>query len=75
MKMVANERLYGYGVATCEWNGGDKGESGCYLKTFWRPNIPPARVIACPHANIALIPLIWSQRLCFWMSLAYIICT
>lgn len=32
MKMVANERLYGYGVGTCEWNGGDKGESGCHFK-------------------------------------------
>ena len=32
MKMLANERLYGYGVATCEWNGGDKGESGCHFE-------------------------------------------
>ena len=35
------------------------------LKTFGRPNIPPTRVIACPHANIALIPLIFSQHLSF----------
>ena len=34
------------------------------LKTFWRPNIPPPRVISCPHANISLIPLIFSQHLC-----------
>ena len=32
MKMEANERLYGYGVVTCEWNGGDKGESGWYFE-------------------------------------------
>ena len=31
MKMEAHERLYGYEVATCEWNGGDKGESGWYF--------------------------------------------
>ena len=29
--MEANERLYGHGVVTCEWNGGDKGESGCHF--------------------------------------------
>ena len=29
--MDANERLYGNGVAICEWNGGDKGESGWYF--------------------------------------------
>jgi len=32
MKMEANERLYGDGVATCEWNGCDKGESGWYFE-------------------------------------------
>ena len=30
--MEANERLYGYGVATGEWNGGDKCESGWYFE-------------------------------------------
>ena len=30
--MEANERLYVHGVATCEWNGGDKGESGWYFE-------------------------------------------
>ena len=32
MKMVANERLYGYGVVICESNGGDKGESGFHFE-------------------------------------------
>ena len=31
-KMEANERLYGHGVETCEWNGGDKCESGWYFE-------------------------------------------
>jgi len=30
--MEANEGLYGHEVATCEWNGGDKGESGWYFE-------------------------------------------
>ena len=30
--MEANERLYGHGVVTCEWNGGDKSESGWYFE-------------------------------------------
>ena len=51
MKMVANERLYGYGVATCEWNGGDKGESGWYFWIhFGDSAFHPTGVIACPHA-------------------------
>ena len=32
MKMEANEMLYGHGVVTCEWNCGDKGESGWYFE-------------------------------------------
>jgi len=32
MKMEANERLYGHGVVTCEWNGGNKGEIGLYFE-------------------------------------------
>ena len=41
IKMEAMERLYGHGVVTCEWNGGDKGESGWYFEDILEIYIPP----------------------------------